>query len=99
MSFNQLEKLAPLMSKYRVRCIGSGALMAAYAATGYLTGVIDYRVKVWDIAAAYALCGSVGLKWVFTETSPFPLKQFHPQMGFSPYHAGTGSFIDLMRHL
>ena len=99
MSFNQIENLAPLMSKYRARCIGSGALMAAYAATGYLTGVIDYRVKVWDIAAAYALCASVGLKWVFTETSPFPLKQFHPQMGFSPYHAGTGSFIDLMRNL
>ena len=59
------------MSKYRIRCIGSGALMAAYAATGYLTGVVDYRVKVWDIAAAFALCESAGLKWVLPETSPF----------------------------
>ncbi len=98
MSSKQLEKLAPLMSKYRVRCIGSGALMAAYVATGYLTGVIDYRVKVWDIAAAYALCESVGLKWVFTEISPFPLKQFHPRMDFSPYLAGTESFFEEMRH-
>jgi myo-inositol-1(or 4)-monophosphatase len=70
------------MSKYRVRCIGSGALMAAYVATGYLTGVIDYRVKVWDIAAAYALCESVGLKWVFTEISPFPLETISPTNGF-----------------
>ncbi len=98
MSSKQLEKLAPLMSKYRVRCIGSGALMAAYVATGYLTGVIDYRVKVWDIAAAYALCESVGLKWVFTEISPFPLKQFHPRMDFSPYLAGTESFFHEIRH-
>ena len=87
------------MSKYRIRCIGSGALMAAYVATGYLTGVIDYRVKVWDIAAAYALCETAGLKWVFTENSPFPLKQFHPQMDFSPYCAGAESFFDEMRHL
>ena len=99
MSSKQLEKLAPLLSKYRVRCIGSGALMAAYVATGYLTGVIDYRVKVWDIAAAYALCASVGLKWVFIENSPFPLKKFHPQMNFSPYHAGAESFFDELRHL
>ena len=98
MSSKQLEKLAPLMSKYRVRCIGSGALMAAYAATGYLTGVIDHRVKVWDIAAAYALCESVGLKWVFTEISPFPLKQFHPRMDFLPYLAGTDSFFEEMGH-
>jgi myo-inositol-1(or 4)-monophosphatase len=97
MSSKQLKKLAPLMSKYRVRCIGSGALMGAYVATGYLTGVIDYRVKVWDIAAAYALCESVGLKWVFTEISPFPLKQFHPQMDFSPYLAGTESFFHEIR--
>ena len=99
MSSKQLEKLAPLLSKYRVRCIGSSALMAAYVATGYLTGVIDYRVKVWDIAAAYALCASVGLKWVFIENSPFPLKKFHPQMNFSPYHAGAESFFDELRHL
>ena len=99
MSSKQLDKLSPLMSKYRVRCIGSGALMAAYVATGYLTGVIDHRVKVWDIAAAYALCESAGLKWVFTENSPFPLKQFNPQMDFIPYCAGTESFFDEMRSL
>ena len=99
MSSIQLEKLAPLMAKYRVRCIGSGALMGAYVATGYLTGVIDYRVKVWDIAAAYALCESVGLKWTFAEISPFPLKQFHPQMDFFPYYAGTESFFHEIRYL
>ena len=36
-------KLAPLLQKYRVRCLGSGALTATYVATGYLSGSIDYR--------------------------------------------------------
>jgi len=92
MSCEQLEKLSPLLAKYRVRCIGSGALTAAYVATGYLSGVIDYRVKVWDIAAAYALCQAVGAVWHFTGESLFPMKSFHPQMGFSPYYAGSELF-------
>lgn len=93
MSPEQLQPLAGLLEKYRVRCIGSGALTAAYVATGYLTGVVDYRVKVWDIAAAYALCQAVGLKWQFTEGSPFPLTRFHPKMDFTPYYAGADSFM------
>lgn len=96
MSPEQLEPLGSMLAKYRVRCIGSGALTAAYVATGYLTGVVDYKVKVWDIAAAYALCKAVGLPWVFTQGSPFPLKTFHPQIDFSPYYAGADSFIEEM---
>jgi len=97
MSVEQLAPIEGLLGKYRVRCIGSGALTAAYVATGYLTGVIDYRVKVWDIAAAYALCAAVGMQWRFVSDSPFPLKCFHPQMDFSPYFAGTAAFIAEMR--
>ena len=84
-----LDKLKPLLAKYRVRCLGSGALSAAYVATGYLTGVVDFRVKVWDIAAAYALCAGAGVAFRFLEASPFPLRAFHPQMDFCPYLAGT----------
>ncbi|MEZ7843644.1 MAG: inositol monophosphatase [Opitutales bacterium] len=84
-----LDKLKPLLAKYRVRCLGSGALSAAYVATGYLTGVVDFRVKVWDIAAAYALCAGAGVAFKFLEASPFPLRAFHPQMDFCPYLAGT----------
>jgi myo-inositol-1(or 4)-monophosphatase len=92
-SAQNLADLTPLLAKYRVRCIGSGALTAAYVATGYLSGVIDYRVKVWDIAAAHALCHAVGLQWTFIENSPFPLKKFHPRMEFSPFYAGADVFI------
>lgn len=97
MAAEHLEALTQLLVKYRVRCIGSGALTAAYVATGYLTGVVDYRVKVWDIAAAYALCAAAGLQWVFVEHSPFPLRRFHPQMNFSPYYAGGELFVEEIR--
>lgn len=93
MSPEQMRPLEALLAKYRVRCIGSGALTAAYVATGYLTGVVDHKVKVWDIAAAYALCRAVGVAWAFTGESPFPLKSFHPRMGFSPYYAGAETFM------
>ncbi|MEO0510734.1 MAG: inositol monophosphatase [Verrucomicrobiota bacterium] len=86
-------KLAPMLAKYRVRCFGSGALNATYVATGYLTGTIDYRVKIWDIAAAYALCAGAGLKWKFVNESPFPAKTFHPDEDFCPYYVGTESLI------
>ncbi|CAA6679086.1 MULTISPECIES: inositol monophosphatase [unclassified Lentimonas] len=87
-----LVRLQPLLEKYRVRCLGSGALTACYVATGYLTGVVDFRVKVWDIAAAYALCEGAGVSFEFLGERPFPMKTFHPQVDFCPYLAGTETF-------
>jgi len=94
MSPEQMAALLPLVSKYRVRCLGSGALTATYVATGYLTGVVDYKVKVWDIAAAYALCQASRIGWRFFDASPFPLREFHPSMDYSPYAAGGAVFLD-----
>ena len=70
------------MSKYRARCIGSGALMAAYAATGYLTGVRRLLQKS-GTSRRLLIVRTVGLKWVFTETSPFPLGNFIHRWVFS----------------
>lgn len=89
-----LESLHPLLTQYRIRSLGSGALTSAYVATGYLTGVIDRRIKVWDIAAAYALCAAVGINFVFIGDSPFPMKTFSSQMDYCPYYAGTSEFRD-----
>lgn len=94
-----LAKLQPLLSKYRARCLGSGALTASYVATGYLTGAVDFRVKVWDVAAAYALCLGAGVCFEFIGTSPFPLRHFHPQADFCPYIAGTPEFCGELRRL
>jgi len=92
MTATQIQQLGPIMEKYRCRVLGSGALTASYVATGYLSGSVDYRVKIWDIAAAYALCRGAGVLFEFIETSPLPLKTFHPRMDFSPYYAGTQAF-------
>lgn len=94
MTPEQLAPLLPLLSKYRVRSLGSASLLATYVATGYLSGVVDYKVKVWDIAAAYALCAAVGVVWQFAGVSPFPLRAFHPGMGFSPYAAGSSALLN-----
>ncbi len=88
MAIDQSSRLKHMMKKYRCRSIGSGALTATYVATGYLSGSVDYRVKVWDIAAAYALCLGTGVPFKFTGHSPFPLKTFHPRMDYCPYYAG-----------
>lgn len=95
----QLDCIKPILQQYRCRSIGSGALTATYVATGYLSGSVDFRVKVWDIAAAYALCAGAGVSFQFLNTSPFPLKRFHPQMDFCPYLAGTDNFCAELRAL
>lgn len=92
-----LGRIKPLLEKYRVRCLGSGALSASYVATGYLSGVVDFRVKVWDIAAAYALCLGAELEFEFLGQSLFPLKSFHPQMDFCPYFAGSARICAELR--
>ncbi len=94
-----LDRLKPLMTRYRVRCIGSGALSAALVATGYMTGVVDHRVKVWDIAAAYAICAGAGIEFEFLKKSPFPLKDFHPNMEYCSYFNGTEAFCQELRAL
>ena len=87
-----LERLKPLMARHRVRCIGSSALNAVLVATGYLTGIVDTKVKVWDIAAAHAICAGAGIEFKFLEKSPFPLEEFHLEMGVCPYFAGSELF-------
>ena len=94
-----MDRLKPLMTRHRVRCIGSATLSAALVATGYLTGMVDSRVKVWDIAAAYAICEGAGVTFEFLEKNPFPLKDFHPKMEFCPYFAGTETFCKELREL
>lgn len=99
LSLERQARLAPLLARYRVRSLGSAALAAAYVATGYLSGSVDYRVKVWDIAAAYALCAAVGVEWVFPGGDPFPLKSFHPQDKACPYFVGSPELVREIREL
>ncbi|MGC6455057.1 MAG: inositol monophosphatase family protein [Coraliomargaritaceae bacterium] len=89
LSKTQLEGLGSILQQYRIRSFGSSALMFTHIATGYLSGAIDYRVKVWDIAAAFAICQGHRFTFRFIDSSPFPLKTFHPSDDLCPCYCGT----------
>lgn len=91
--------LQPALCQYRVRSSGSSALNAAYAAIGKLDGSLDFRVKVWDIAAAYALILAGGGEFHFLEQPLFPIATFHPRMVSSPYLAGNTQVCHTLRSL
>lgn len=88
----QLEWVRPLLEKYRVRAIGSGALNVLYSATGFFDGAIDFKIKVWDIAAAFAINEAAGRSFHFVEESVFPLKKFHPRLPNCPFYTGPERF-------
>lgn len=91
------DRLGPLLTAYRVRSLGSGALNLAYTALGFLDGSADFRVKVWDIAAAYALVRAAGLEFHPLSEPVFPLKTFHQKAPSTPYAAGTRAFCEAFR--
>jgi len=92
------EALFPLLRSYRVRSLGSAALQIAYVATGKLDGVLDERVKVWDIAAAVALLEAAGCPYRFLGSGPFPLRQFSLEGPFCRIAAGSRGFLDLLEN-
>ena len=58
-------------------------------ACGLLDAVVDHNVKVWDIAAAYALCEGSGAKIHFRGTVPFPLRKFSQNLPRIQFYAGN----------
>lgn len=94
-----LQALGPLLTTYRVRSMGSGTLIMAYAALGLLDGAIDFKVKVWDIAGACALLKAAGRSLHFIDASPFPMHSFHVNSPLLPYYAGSQSFCDCVREI
>lgn len=94
----QLEQLKPVLTEQRIRCIGSAALGLAHAAIGKLDGCIDYKVKVWDVAAGYALLRGAGGEFHFIGEPVFPLKSFSVNLGFTPFYAGSPAFCDFVRN-
>jgi len=88
-----LDTLAPLMSTYRLRTLGSGALNITYTALGIFDGVFDFKVKIWDIAAGLAFLKAVGYEVIFLAEDPFPMKTFHVDAPLLPYVAGSPDFM------
>lgn len=90
------ERVESVLTTYRVRSTGSGALNLAYAALGVLDGCLDHKVKVWDIAAAMALIKASGREMHFLDGNPFPLRTFHPNSPMVPYYAGSPEFCQVI---
>ena len=88
----RLEQLMPIIQTQRLRSLGSGALNLLHAATGRIDGAIDFKVKVWDIAAGVAFAKATGRSIHFPEGPPFPLKEFSVDAPLTPYYCGTESF-------
>ncbi|MDP0499216.1 MAG: inositol monophosphatase family protein [Verrucomicrobiota bacterium JB022] len=88
------DAMRPLLTRYRARVMGSGALNLAYTALGLMDGCIDFKVKVWDIAAASALVAAVGGQIHYLQGPAFPLKHFHVRSPLVPYVGGSAAFCD-----
>lgn len=102
MSAAQLQAMQPLLETYRVRSSGSAALNIAYSAIGKLVGTLDYKVKVWDIAAGYALILAGGGEFRYCAEPVFPLQTFSVTSDFTPCYAGSQAFVryvDSLLHL
>jgi len=95
----QVERLQPLFDRERIRSLGSGTMVGVYVALGALEGAIDFRVKVWDIAAFVAFFRELGVTCRFPDGDPFPLRSFDPEMKPTPYLAGTRSFCQRIGNL
>lgn len=91
--------LWPLMTTYRVRSMGSAALHMVYTGLGYFDGVVDFKVKIWDIAAAIAILEGVQRPIHFLSDPPFPMESFHVSGPFLQYYAGTEEFCRYFKKL
>lgn len=89
--------MKPVLRTHRVRATGSGALNLALTAVGLFDGCMDHKVKVWDIAAAYALLVAGGGQFHFVSDSVFPLETFHVDTPKIRYFAGTPAFCRMVR--
>ncbi|MEX2381895.1 MAG: inositol monophosphatase [Opitutales bacterium] len=90
-----------ILSRYKIRALGSSALHIGYVAAGRINGVIDHNVRIWDIAAGYALCLGAGGEVHFLNGAVFPLESFDMHMPKIHYLAGNpaicAELLELLR--
>ena len=89
----QVTRLQTLLTTYRLRTLGSGALNLTYTALGVFDGVFDFKVKIWDIAAAVCFLRALDGEIRFFDGNPFPLTEFHVDAPLLPYVAGSSAFL------
>lgn len=88
-----------LIENFKIRGLGSSTLHLTYAAIGLLDGVVDHNNKVWDIAAACALCAEAGAEIHYLENPPFPMKEFTLKAKRIQYAAGNPAMVGRLREV
>ncbi len=86
-----------LLENYKIRGLGSSTLHLTYVAIGLLDGMVDHNNKVWDIAAACALCAETGVEIHYLENAPFPLREFTLKAQRVQYAAGHQAMCAALR--
>ena len=86
-----------LIENFKIRGLGSSTLHLAYAAIGLLDGVMDHNNKVWDIAAACAMCAEAGVQIHYLENPPFPMREFTLKAPRVQYVAGNPAMVKVLR--
>lgn len=88
-----------ILSQFKIRGLGSATLHLAYVAVGILDGSVDYNVKIWDLAAAIALCREAGADVRFLNGAQLPIRQFDLKMKRIIYVAGPPATCDRLEGL
>lgn len=82
---------AVLVERFKIRGLGTSTMHLAYVAAGLFDATVDHNVKVWDIAAAAALCLGAGGELHFMGPSPFPMREFSVKLPRLQYYAGSAA--------
>ena len=88
-----------LIENFKIRGLGSSTLHLTYAAIGLLDGVVDHNNKIWDIAAACALCAEGGVEIRYLENPPFPMREFTLKAKRIQYAAGNPAMTAKLRQV
>ncbi|MEM0965618.1 MAG: inositol monophosphatase [Verrucomicrobiota bacterium] len=89
-----LEKLLSVLNRERVRSLGSSTMEGVYVALGHLKGAVDFKVKVWDIAAFVAFFREFDVPYRFLRDPAFPLQLFDLKARSTPFVAGSNDFCE-----
>ncbi len=77
-----------VLSNFKIRGLGSATLHLAYVAAGLLGGAVDFNVKIWDLAAAIAMCKAAAGEVRFLNGEQLPIRSFDLNMRKIMYVAG-----------
>jgi myo-inositol-1(or 4)-monophosphatase len=77
-----------VISKFKIRGLGSATLHLAYVAAGLFGGAVDFNLRIWDLAAAIPLCRAAGGEVIFMNCEPLPMRVFDLKMKPIIYVAG-----------